>query len=139
MSHKLKVLVSWFYALFKLISPWFFRKEFITEDLLDINENPLKSPNKSGKGCFCTTGICKCTVVFKLKIYYLQMFSRTSDAVLYLQILSSSYSNSRGVFRIQSNIYDGAFCENSYRLSAVNYFHKKLDLNIRLGFEYASK
>ena len=53
--------------------------------------------------------------------------------------LISSYSNSRDVFRTQSNIYDGAFCENSYRLSAVNYFHEKLHLNIRLGFEYASE
>ena len=31
----------------------------------------------------------------------------------------------RCVFRTQSNIYVGAFCENSYRLSAVNCFCKK--------------
>ena len=64
---------------FKLISPGFFRKDFITENLLDILRNPLKRPNKSGKGCFSTAGICKCTVVFKRKIYNLQMFSRPSD------------------------------------------------------------
>ena len=29
-----------------------------------------------------------------------------------------------GVFRTQPNIYDGAFCENSSRLLAVNYFRK---------------
>ena len=31
----------------------------------------------------------------------------------------------KGVFRTQSNIYDGAFCENSSRLLAVNYFCKR--------------
>ena len=41
--------------------------------------NPLKRPNKSGKGCFCTTGICKYTVVFKLEIYNLEMFNRPSN------------------------------------------------------------
>ena len=42
-------------------------------------KNPLKRPNKSGKGYFCTTGSFKCTVVFKMKICNLQMFSRPSD------------------------------------------------------------
>ena len=32
----------------------------------------------------------------------------------------------RGVFRTQSNIQDGAFCENRLRFKAGNYFHKKL-------------
>ena len=40
--------------------------------------NPLKRPNKSGKGCFCTTAICKYKVAFKLKLHNLQMFSRPS-------------------------------------------------------------
>ena len=31
----------------------------------------------------------------------------------------------RGIFRIWSNIYNGAFCENTLWLSAVNYFCKK--------------
>ena len=56
--------------------------------------NPLKRPNKSGKGCFCTAGICKCTVVFKLKIYNLQMFSRPSD------IECSFVSSNSVLFRI---------------------------------------
>ena len=45
----------------------------------------------------------------------------------------SNYSNSKGVFRTQSNIYDGAFCENSLRLSAVNYFDKTLHLRYSTG------
>ena len=44
-----------------------------------------------------------------------------------------NYSNSRGVFRTQSNIYDGAFCKNSWRFSAVNYFHKNLHLRYSTG------
>ena len=44
-----------------------------------------------------------------------------------------NYSNSRGVFRTQSSIYDGAFCENSWRLSAVHYFHKNLHLRYSTG------
>ena len=47
--------------------------------------------------------------------------------------LISSYLNSRGVFRSQSNIYDEAFCENRLRLSAVNCFHKKLRLRCSTG------
>ena len=66
-------------ALFKLISPGFFRKDFITEDLLDIHEKPFERTKQSRKGCFCATGICKYTVIFKLKIYNLQIFSRPSD------------------------------------------------------------
>ena len=31
----------------------------------------------------------------------------------------------RGLFRAQSNIYNGAFCEDNFRLKAVNYFRKK--------------
>ena len=31
----------------------------------------------------------------------------------------------RGIFRTQSNIYDGAFYENNYRYLAINYFRKK--------------
>ena len=38
--------------------------------------------------------------------------------------------------RMNIFIYNGKSCENSERLSAVNYFCKKLHL---LGFEYASR
>ena len=31
---------------------------------------------------------------------------------------------SEGVFGTQPNIYDGAFCENSWRLKTINYFCK---------------
>ena len=75
----LMVLQTKLCDLFKLISPGFFRKDFITEDLLDIHEKPFKKDKKSGKGCFCTTGICKYTMVFKLKIYNLEMFNRPSN------------------------------------------------------------
>ena len=40
----------------------------------------------------------------------------------------------RGVFRTLSNIKDGAFCEKSQRLLAVNYFRKKLHLKSLAGF-----
>ena len=33
-----------------------------------------------------------------------------------------SMAKNRGVFRTKSNIYVGAFCQNSQRLSAVKYF-----------------
>lgn len=39
--------------------------------------------------------------------------------------------------RGKSNIYNGALYEKSKRLKAVNYFHKKLILDVRLGSEYA--
>ena len=39
----------------------------------------LKRSNKSGKGRFCTTRICKYAVVSKPKIYNLQMFGRPSN------------------------------------------------------------
>ena len=50
----------------------------------------LKRPSKNRKGCFCTAGICKWTVVLKTKTYNLQMFSKPSNIkwFLYLQILS---------------------------------------------------
>ena len=50
----------------------------------------LKRPSKNRKDCFCTAGICKWTVVLKMKTYNLQMFSRPSNIkwFLYLQILS---------------------------------------------------
>ena len=76
--------------------------------------NPLKKPKKGGKGCFFTAGICICTVVFKLKIYKLQMFSIPSDTKCFFVSLNFilNYAKSRGVFRTQSNIYNGVFCKN---------------------------
>ena len=40
---------------------------------------------------------------------------------------------SRSVFRIHSNIYDGAFCEKSQRHKAINYFLKNLHLRYLIG------
>ena len=40
----------------------------------------------------------------------------------------------RGVFRTQSNICDGPFCENSWRLKAVNCFWKKSKERSSTGF-----
>ena len=38
------------------------------------------------------------------------------------------------VFRIQSNIWNGAFCDNSLRLKTVNYFCKKLNVKCLTRF-----
>ena len=43
-----------------------------------------------------------------------------------------------GVFRTLSSIWDGAFCENSYRFSTVNYFCKSSILDVWQGPERAS-
>ena len=43
----------------------------------------------------------------------------------------------RGVSKIQLNIYDVAFCKNTWRLSIVNYFRKKLHLWCLAGSKYA--
>ena len=128
---------------FKLISPGFFRKDFITENLLDILRNPLKRPNKNGKGCFSTAGICKCTVVFKRKIYNLQMFSRPSD-------IKCSFVSSHFVsFRIirTTEVYWESNWTSTMKLFAqivkgfqlLTIFIKSSTLDIRLGFEYASE
>ena len=76
---------------------------------------PLKRQNKSRKDCFCTAGICKFTVVFKLKIYNLQMFSRPSD------IKCSFVSSNFVLFRIirTAEVYS----EHS-RTSTVKLFAK---------------
>ena len=40
-----------------------------------MKESFVGSPWKTfGKGCFCINGICKCTVVFKLKIYNFHIY-----------------------------------------------------------------
>ena len=39
-----------------------------------------------------------------------------------------------GVFRTLSNIWDGAFCQNSERPNTVNYFCKTLHLRCLTGF-----
>ena len=45
--------------------------------------------------------------------------------------------NYRSVSRTLSNIYEGAFCENSSRFLTVKYFCKKTsNLEVWLGFEY---
>ena len=48
--------------------------------------------------------------------------------------LSPRFISVRGVFRTHSNIYDGAFCVNSWRLSAVDHFRKKLYLRCLTEF-----
>ena len=45
----------------------------------------------------------------------------------------NNYLWHRGVLRNKSNIYDGAFCEYSYRRKAVHYFCKKLHLRSLTG------
>ena len=40
----------------------------------------------------------------------------------------------RDVLKAMSSIQDGAFCENSQRLKAVNYFRKTLHLKCLIGF-----
>ena len=48
-----------------LFSPGFFRRDFITEDLLDIHEIPFEKAKQKRKRLFFTAGICKCTVVIQ--------------------------------------------------------------------------
>ena len=108
-----------------------------------IHEKPLKRPNKSGKCCFGTVGICKCTVVFKLKIYNLQMFSRPSD------IKCSFVSSNFVLFRIirTAEVYLEPIRTFTMELFAkivkgfqlLTIFIKSSILDIRLGFEYASE
>ena len=42
------------------------------------------------------------------------------------------------IFRIQSTIFDGAFCENSSRLKDINSFWKNLHVRCSTKFEYAN-
>ena len=49
-------------------------------------------------------------------------------ADLIFSVLEYINLNSKSVFKTQSNIKDGALCENSQRLSAVNRFLRKLHL-----------
>ena len=105
--------------------------------------NPLKRPNKSGKGCFCSAGICKCTGVFKLKIYNLQMFSRLSD------IKCSFVSSTFFLFPIvwTAEVYSEPSRTSTMELFAqivegfqlLAIFIKSSILDVRLGFEYASE
>ena len=44
------------------------------------------------------------------------------------------FSTARGVFGTLPNIWDGAFCENSYRLKIFNYFRKEFYLRCLTGF-----
>ena len=47
---------------------------------------------------------------------------------------SPVFPKGRGVFRTQSNIEDGAFCEDSKQFNAVNCFKKELHLRCLVGF-----
>ena len=117
--------------------------DFITKDLLDIHEKPFEKAKQSGKGCFCTTGICKCSVVFKLKIYNLQMFSRPSD------IKCSFVCSNFVLFRIMqiAEVYSEPSQTSTMELFAkivkgfqvLTIFLKSSILDIRLGFQYGSE
>ena len=73
------------------------------------------------------------------------MFWRHSDKTTQIKILFymfkfcliSNYSNSRGVFRTQSNIYDGAFCKNAkdFPLLGISS-NKRLPSNKRSTSKY---
>ena len=127
----------------KLISPSFFRKDVITEDLLDIHEKPFENVKQKRKGCFYITGICKYTVVFKPKIYNLQMFSRPSD------IKGSFLCSNFVLFRIIriAEVYSEASQTFTMELftKIVKGFHlliifiKTYILGVRLGSKYTSK
>ena len=126
-----------------LFSPGFFRWDFITEDLLDIHEIPFEKAKQKRKRLFFTAGICKCTVVFKLKTWNLQMFSRPSD------IKCSFVSSNFVLFRIirTAEVYSEPSRTSTMELFAkifkgfqlLTIFIKSSISDIRLGFEYASE
>ena len=50
-----------------------------------------------------------------------------------------NFSGQQNLLWTLSNIYDGAFCENSKRLKAVNYFcQKSFIIDLRMGSRYVS-
>ena len=108
-----------------------------------IHEKPLKRPNKSGKCCFGTVGICKCTVVFKLKIYNLQMFSRPSNIKFFFVSLNFVLF---GIIRT-AEVYSEPSRTSTTELFAkivkgfqlLTIFIKSSTLDIPLSFEYASE
>ena len=92
----------------------------------------LKRPNKSVKDCFCTAGICKWTVVFKLKIYNLQMFSRPSDKKC--TFVSPNFVLFR-IFCIWNPIehLQWSFLRTQLKAFRFNYSQKKLSLRYSTG------
>ena len=62
--------------------------------------------------------------IFQLHVQYrvlkLQLSIQRNYNIFFFQV----FLKDRSVFRTQSNIKDGAFCGNSQRLKAVNYFHE---------------
>ena len=128
---------------FQLISPGFFRYDFTTEDLSDIHEKPFEKAKQKRKDCFCTAGICKCTVIFKLKIYKLQMFSGPSDKKC--SFVSSSFVLFRIIRTAEVYSEPSRTFTMEFFAKIVKSFHlltnfiKSLILDIRLGFEYASE
>ena len=101
--------------------------------------NPLKKTNKSGKGCFCSAGICKCTTVFKLKIYNLQMFSSPSDikcsfvcsdfVLLWIIQIAEVYSEPRTTSTME------LFAKLVKGFQLLTIFIKSSILHIRLGLD----
>ena len=105
--------------------------------------NPLKRSNKSGKDCFYPAGICKCKVVFNLKIYNFQMFSRPSDIkccfVCSIFILFRIIQTAE-VYPEPSRIsMIGLFVKTVKGFQLLNIFIKSSTFDIRLGFEYISE
>ena len=71
----------------------------------------------------------------KASITLLRCKVRGKSSQFWILVVWTLHESFRGIFRSQSSTEDGAFCENSWRFSAVNCFRKKL----RLGSEYASE
>ena len=75
-----------------------------------------------------------------ISTYSVQMRENTDQKKLCIWTLFTQCWNytHRGVFKALWNISDRAFCENSWWLTAVICFHKKLYLNIWQGCEYGA-
>ena len=89
--------------------------------------NSTSSRKSVSVDIYCTAWkVCKCGV-FSGRIFPRSDWIRRD----------TEYTH-RGVFKVLWNISDGAFCENSWWLTAVICFHKKLYLNIWQGCEYGA-
>ena len=110
---------------------------------MDIHEKPFEKTKKAEKRCFCTAGICKCTVVLKLEIYNLEMFIRPSDIkcsfacsyfVLFRIIrIAEVYSEPRRTSTME------LFGKIVKDFQLLNILIKISILHIRLGFECVSE
>ena len=67
-------------------------------------------------------------VLYKKAVPFYQIHRNVGNWVSFTEQKSQIPENTsyfRGAFKTHSNIYDGAICENSWRIKAVNYFRKK--------------